>query len=67
MKQVELAKGPRRQVCWIPDEFAKKGRALRILGEDGWTVVSAAELSVSEAALRNQRHALTHHREVTDV
>ncbi len=37
--QCRLRKGKTEQIAWIPSEFARKLRSLRINGENGWRVL----------------------------
>jgi hypothetical protein len=37
-RQCSLRRGTTRQVAWVPAEFARAGRYLRIRDEDGWLV-----------------------------
>lgn len=40
MRQCVLRKGNRYKTAWIPAEFAVTGKAVKLMDEDGWIVVS---------------------------
>jgi hypothetical protein len=60
------------QTCWIPSQFAREGKVLRLRGDDGawdngWVVVSVGPFEQSEEeALRGARD-WTRNRQATDV
>lgn len=71
-QQVKLKKGSREQVSWVPDNFAKKGKVLKLkegdTWENGWEVTWVFRditLSHAEVMIENVQHK--HHREVTDI
>lgn len=39
-RQVELQRGHTQQVVWIPEQFAKRNKYLKIKDVDGWKVAS---------------------------
>lgn len=64
--------GHEDQVAWIPEEFAEKGRVLKIRDrgtewEDGWKVITTADVSIDseQAMLMSSEHKK--HRDVTDI
>ena len=44
-RQCDLRRGNRGQMAWIPSALAKKGRFLKILGEDGWKIMAVYGIS----------------------
>jgi hypothetical protein len=65
-RQVELARGPKRDTAWIPIHFAQPGRHLRIHGEDGWRVVSAG-IILNDEELDYRINEYRDHRRSLDI
>jgi hypothetical protein len=66
-RQCTLKKGPTVQVAWIPEQFAKKGKYLRIGDDNGWLVVEAGTRRISGQYLMEHEREYLNHRNVTDV
>jgi hypothetical protein len=70
---MSLASGEGRtsyQTAWIPEQFAKRGKYLRIKNENGdfdngWLVERAGRKRLEESLINSDEHR--HHRSVTDV
>ena len=41
--QCTLQRGTVQQHAWIPSEFAVKGKFVKLLGEDGWEILSVGD------------------------
>jgi len=54
------------QVAWIPSEFAKEGKILRIGKQDGWRVLETGAQMPSEYVLEHERNYRTQ-REASDI
>jgi hypothetical protein len=59
-KQAKLAKHKTVQTAWLPEKFAKKGRVVRIKGDDGWDdgwhVVEVYATRLDEHVVHEQAH-----------
>jgi hypothetical protein len=55
------------QIAFIPEQFAKVGKYLRINDENGWKVVEVFKLRLSEDYLMEVEREYLHHRKVTDI
>ena len=49
-RQCELKRGETRMTSWIPEEFAKVGKVLKLKDVDGWVVFSVGERLDGELA-----------------
>ena len=66
-KQCTLTKGTKSQVAWIPEEFAKLNKFVRLFEEDGWQVMTVGATRVSTDYLLTHEREYLNHRKVTDV
>ena len=66
-RQCALKRGSTSQVAWIPEEFARVGKVLRIKEQDGWMVLSVSPTRESRDVLSDREREHIHHRSVTDV
>lgn len=68
--QCRLARGPARQVAWIPEKFAVAGRFLRLteagVTEDGWQVTGVGA-RMAEAIVRERSQDYKHTRQASDI
>ena len=57
MKHVQclLRKGETKQVAWIPEKFAKRGKVVRLRDEDGWRVVETYTSKPPEFVREHER------------
>ena len=57
MKHVQclLQKGETKQMAWIPEKFAKRGKVVRLRDEDGWRVVETHTSKPSEYVREHER------------
>ena len=53
--QCRLRKGKTEQIAWIPSEFARKLRSLRINGENGWRVLGVGATMPASYLQRRDR------------
>jgi hypothetical protein len=51
-RQCSLERKGTKTTSWIPEEFAKVGRVLRLKDEDGWVVTSVGDRLDGEIANR---------------
>jgi hypothetical protein len=65
-KQCKLNKGNKYQYSWIPEKFAKKGKILRILDENGWVVKEVYTIK-SEKEVKGNERDWKKWRSVTDI
>lgn len=64
--QCQLSKGSMKTTAWLPQKFAKVGKALKIKGKDGWVVKSCGvKLEEKEALERSQDYK--HQRKASDI
>ena len=42
-RQCELKRGNTKMTSWIPEEFARVGKVLKLKDEDGWKVISVGD------------------------
>ena len=54
-KQCELSKGSRKQIVWIPEQFALLHKYLKILDENGWKVNKIFSRQNEEYVLNHMR------------
>lgn len=66
-KQVTLTKGATSEVAWIPEEFAKVGKFLRIEDDNGWQVEKVGSRRMSGVYLAEHEREYLRHRKVTDI
>jgi hypothetical protein len=66
-KQCTMKKGLGVQTAWIPEEFAKVGKYLRIEDDNGWEVISAGTHRMSGQYLVDHEREYLRHRKVTDI
>lgn len=64
--QCRLGKGKKQQVAWIPSEFAKKHKSLKIKDEDGWRVIGVGA-TVKENYLRRYERSYLDQRQASDI
>jgi len=62
----KLASGESIQTTWIPKEFAKKGKFVKLKDDDGWEVVEVYSSMLTKDVQKNERN-YTHHRKATDI
>lgn len=65
-RQCRMSKGPASQVAFIPEPFARIGRFVRLLDDDGWRVDSVGR-RVSDQWLTEKHRADRHQREASDI
>ena len=69
-RQCRLARGPARQMAWIPEKFAVAGRFLRLTEagatEDGWEVMSVGA-RLAEEVVRERSRDYKHTRQASDI
>ena len=66
-RQCTLTRGTTTQIAWIPEQFAKKDKYLRIGDENGWQVVEFGSHRLSGQYLMEHEREYMNHRNVTDV
>jgi hypothetical protein len=59
--------GKRATISWIPERYAKKGKYLKLKGEDGWKVVSVSNLRMPEDLVKERSQDYKHQREASDI
>lgn len=71
LKQCRLTKktkdGHTEQVSWIPVQFAKRGKFVKLHDEDGWEVISVGEHSISNKYLKDLDDAVKNQRKASDI
>jgi hypothetical protein len=53
--QCRLRRGRTEQIAWIPSEFAKKNRFLRIKDQNGWRVIGVGATKPAEYVITHAR------------
>lgn len=66
-KQVVLMKKNVFQTVWIPENFAHKGKFLKIKDEDGWEVVSVSQIRLSQEYIETHERDYKYQRQVSDI
>ena len=66
-KQCLLRKGDTSYMAWIPEKFAKKGKYVRLRGDNGWEVVFASNLCLEEQEIADRSQDYRRHRRATDI
>jgi len=64
--QCRMKRGNTQTTAWIPSEFAKAGKWLRIGKRDGWQVVSCGGTLPAEYVLEHERNYRTQ-RQASDI
>jgi len=63
--QCNLSRGSARKTAWLPQRFAKKGKALKIKGVDGWIVMSCGT-KLEEKKVLERSQDYKHQRKASD-
>ena len=66
-RQCELRRKDTMDVAWIPEEFARIGKWLRIRGENAWQVVRVGENRKSQQYLLEHERDWMYQREASDI
>jgi len=66
-KQVTLRKKNIHKTVWIPENFAHKGKFLKIKGDDGWEVIFVGQIRLSHEYIEEHERDYKHQREVSDI
>lgn len=70
-KQCTLVKGDTREVSWIPWNFAKKNKPIKLKinnnWDEGWMVETVSSISVNEEYLIEFKNNYKDHRNITDI
>jgi len=70
-RQCKLQRGCVNCTCWVPSQFAVKGKVLKIKNEgkweDGWTVEEAYKGEISDETARAIGSQHRTHRKHTDI
>jgi hypothetical protein len=64
--QCRLRRGKVEQIAWIPSEFAKKHKHLKIKEENGWRVIGVGA-TVDESYLRRYERSYLDQRQASDI
>lgn len=65
-RQCELRRGTTREVVWIPENFGKIGKIVRVGDDDGWTVSDVGAVRTEDYLLAHERD-FAGHRSRTDI
>lgn len=66
-KQCALQKGASHSMAWIPEQFAVKGKFLKIKEEDGWQVVGVSDGSRSAVEANEGSQLYKKTRKASDI
>lgn len=66
-KQCTMTKNETSQVAWIPEEFAKVGKFLRLEDDNGWEVTSVGTHRLNGQYIMDHEREYLRHRRVTDI
>jgi len=53
--QCKMRKGSTEATSWIPEKFAKKGKYLKLKGDNGWQVISVGTAAEEKSVLARER------------
>jgi len=65
-RQCKLKKGNLCRFAWLPEKFAKKGKILEILNENGWVVEETYAIKSEQEVKANER-GWKKWRSITDI
>jgi hypothetical protein len=66
-RQCVLKKESTVDIAWIPEQFARIDKILRIGTEDGWVVVGVGFMRQPEDMMLEHEREYLKHRSVTDI